>query len=228
MIEIKNLTVSYGKHIILNDLKALFNDSAIHGIVGLNGSGKTTLFNTIAKVLISDEGTILLNDKNIKRSDSELLETDNYFYSNITGSEYLNMFPATNIDFSLDAFTELFRIPMDDLIETYSNGMKKKLALMALLKQDRPVYIFDEPFNGLDLETNKVVEIVLKKLREKGKIILISSHILEPLLDICDTIHLLSDGKFTASYDKNNYSLLKHELFDELQKSADGIIQYSL
>jgi ABC-2 type transport system ATP-binding protein len=228
MIEIKNLCVSYESKKVLNGLNASFKDPGIHGIVGLNGSGKTTLFNSIARVLIPDCGNILLNNKNINRSDSELLETDNYFYSNITGNEYLKIFSSTNRNFSLDAFTELFKIPLNELIETYSNGMKKKLALMSVLKQDKPVYIFDEPFNGLDLETNKVVELILKKLREKGKIILISSHILEPLIDICDTIHLLSEGKFSATYDENNYSLLKHELFDELQKSADQIIQYSL
>jgi len=228
MIEIKNLYVSYDSSKVLKGLNATFRDSKIHGVVGLNGSGKTTLFNCIAGILKPEEGNIFLNSKNIKRLDSGMLETDNYFYSNITGNEYLNIFPCTNKSFSLDAFTELFRIPLNELIETYSNGMKKKLALMAVLKQDKPVYIFDEPFNGLDLETNKIVESVIKKLREKGKIILISSHILEPLIEICNNIFLLSGGKFFASYDENSYSILKHELFDELQKSAGEIIQYSL
>jgi ABC-2 type transport system ATP-binding protein len=228
MIEIKDLFVSYGNNCVLKGLTSAFNTSEIHGIVGLNGSGKTTLFNTIAKVIIPDSGQILFNNNIIKRSDTEFLETENYFYSNITGNEYLNIFSASNKDFSLNVFQELFKIPLDDIIETYSNGTKKKLALLAVLKQDKPIYIFDEPFNGLDLETNKVLEIVIKKLKEKGKTIFISSHILEPLTDICDNIHLLSSGIITASYKENNYSELKQGLFDELIKSADKIIGNSL
>jgi ABC-2 type transport system ATP-binding protein len=228
MIEIKDIYVSYGDNCVLKGLSSSFNTSEIHGIVGLNGSGKTTLFNTIAKVIIPDSGQILFNNNIMKRSDTEFLETENYFYSNVTGNDYLKIFSASNKNFSLNAFQGLFRIPLDDIIETYSNGMKKKLALLAVLKQDKTIYIFDEPFNGLDLETNKVLEIVIKRLKEKGKTIFISSHILEPLTDICDNIHLLSNGKITASYKENNYYELKRGLFDELIKSADKIIGNSL
>ncbi|MFA5403656.1 MAG: ATP-binding cassette domain-containing protein [Ignavibacteria bacterium] len=228
MIELKNISISFGDNCVLNELTSEFNTSEIHGVVGLNGAGKTTLFNAIAKVIEPDSGQILFNENNIKRSDTEFLETENYFYSNITGSEYLKIFSASNKDFSLNAFRELFKIPLDELIETYSNGMKKKLALMAVLKQDKPIYIFDEPFNGLDLETNKVLEIVIKKLKEKGKTVFISSHILEPLIDICDNIHLLSGGIIKASYKELNYSELKRGLFDELIISADKILRNSI
>jgi ABC-2 type transport system ATP-binding protein len=228
MIKINNLKVSYGNNFVLRELNAGFSASEIHGIVGLNGSGKTTLFRSIAKDIISDSGQILFNGNNIMRSDSEFLETENYFYSNITGNEYLKIFSATNRDFSANAFSELFKIPLDEFVETYSNGMKKKLALMAVLKQDKPIYIFDEPFNGLDLETNKVVEIVIKKLKEKGKTIFVSSHILEPLTDICDNIHLLLNGNISASYKKGEFRELKQDLFEDLIKSAGETIQNSL
>ena len=228
MIEIKNIHVSFSRKKVLNELSASFNSSEIHGIVGLNGAGKTTLFNAISNVIIPDSGEILFNGRKIKHSDSEFIETDNYFYSNITGNEYLNIFPASNKNFSLEAFQELFKLPLGYLIETYSNGMKKKLALLAVLKQDKPIYIFDEPFNGLDLETNKVLEIVIKKLREKSKTIFISSHILEPLEDICDDIHHLSNGVITSSYKKENFSHLKSGLFDELVKTAYKILENSV
>jgi ABC-2 type transport system ATP-binding protein len=228
MIEIKNICVSFGRKKVLNGISASFNSSEIHGIVGLNGAGKTTLFNAFSNIIVPDSGEILFNGRKIKHSDSEFIETDNYFYSNITGNEYLNIFPASNKIFSLEAFQKLFKLPLSDLIETYSNGMKKKLALLAVLKQDKPVYIFDEPFNGLDLETNKVLEIVIKKLKEKSKTIFISSHILEPLEDICDNIHLLSKGIISSSYKKENYSQLKSGLFDELIKTAYKILENSV
>lgn len=228
MIELKNISVSFGENCVLKNLSSVFTTSEVHGIVGLNGAGKTTLFNTLAKVILPDSGQVLLNQNPIKRSDSEFLETENFFYSSITGNEYLKIFPQSNKNFSLNAFQELFKLPLDDIIETYSNGMKKKLALMASLKQDKPIYIFDEPFNGLDLETNKILEIVIEKLKEKEKTIFISSHILEPLIDICDNIHLLSDGRIASSYSKENYSELKQGLFENLVNSAQKIIQNSL
>ena len=83
---------------------------------------------------------------------------------------HLEIFPATNLQFDLEKLNRLLQIPLHQLIENYSTGMKKKLALLAVLKQDKPIYIFDEPFNGLDLESNNVLELILDNLKEKAPI----------------------------------------------------------
>ncbi len=224
MIALKNLSVSFGDNKVLKDVSADFPLSEVHGLAGLNGSGKTTMFNAIAGFLKPENGEILYNGKRIRRNDFGFLETDNYFYPNITGNEYLRLFPDSNRKFSIDTFNALFKVPLDEIIETYSNGMRKKLAMMAILKQEKDFYILDEPFNGLDMESCKLVEIVINMLREKGKTVFVSSHILDTLTDSCTFIHHLKEGRIVKSYGKEEYPLLKNEIFEEFRKSAEEVI----
>lgn len=228
MLEIIDLKVSYGSNTVIKGINLSAGDSEVHGVAGLNGSGKTTLFNAISRNLKADSGIIKLNKREITHSDTGFLMTENYFYSNITGKEYLNIFRQTNAGFSLEALNELFKIPLHDVIETYSNGMKKKLALLAVLKKDRSVYLLDEPFNGLDMESCKAVEIVISALKEKGKTVLVSSHILETLTGVCATIHHLKNGLILESYQPDDYGLLKSGLFGDFVKTADVIIRRSI
>ena len=194
----------------------------------MNGAGKTTFFNTISTDLKKDSGQILFNENPISNKNTAYLETVNYFYSKITGNEYLKIFKQTNEKFNLVSLQEFFRLPLDELIETYSTGMKKKLALLGILKQDKPVFLFDEPFNSLDLETNKILELIITALKEKGKTIFLSSHIIDPLITICDEILLLEKGKFIKSFNKSDYNKLEDELFSKLKGEAKIIIDNSV
>ena len=106
--------------------------------------------------------------------------------------------------------------------------MKKKLALLAVLKQDKPIFILDEPFNGLDLKTNKVLEIIIKSLKQKQKTVFVSSHIIEPLLSTCDCIHLLENGCFVKTYPKAEFGKIEDELFGKLKSEANQIISKSI
>ena len=229
MITIKNLTVKYcSEKIVLDNITIDFLPGKVYGIVGLNGAGKTTFFNTISTDLKKDSGQILFNENPISNKNTAYLETVNYFYSKITGNEYLKIFKQTNEKFNLVSLQEFFRLPLDELIETYSTGMKKKLALLGILKQDKPVFLFDEPFNSLDLETNKILELIITALKEKGKTIFLSSHIIDPLITICDEILLLEKGKFIKSFNKSDYNKLEDELFSKLKGEAKIIIDNSV
>lgn len=158
MITINNLTVSYKKGInVIDNLNLTLEEGLIHGIVGLNGAGKTTLLNTMFGLKKSDAGTILANDREITKKEVAYLVTENYFYSNITGNEYLKLFK--NINFDVLQWNELFNLPLDTVIDEYSTGMKKKLALLGVLKQDKSIIILDEPFNGLDIETCRIIRM---------------------------------------------------------------------
>lgn len=228
MLEIKNLIVSYGTNTVLRGINLTAEKPAVHGVAGLNGSGKTTLFGAISGYVKPEEGSITLDGREILRVDTGYLMTENYFYSNITGNEYLNIFRQTNDNFSKEKMNELFKIPLDDVIETYSNGMRKKLALLALLKQERRLYLLDEPFNGLDMESCKAVEIVINALKEKGKTVLVSSHILETLTGTCSKIHLLKNGIIHDTFGTGEYDSLKSELFEDFVKTADETIRQSV
>lgn len=228
MLEIKDLIVSYGTNTVLRGINLTAEKPAVHGVAGLNGSGKTTLFGAISDYIKTEEGSITLDGRKILRGDTGYFMTENYFYSNITGNEYLNIFGQTNDNFSKEKMNELFKIPLGDVIETYSNGMRKKLALLALLKQERRVYLLDEPFNGLDMESCKAVEIVINALKEKGKTVLVSSHILETLTGTCSKIHLLKDGIIHDTFGTGEYDSLKSELFEDFVKTADETIRQSV
>lgn len=228
MIKIQNISVRFFYQKVLDNISINFSLNGVYGIVGLNGAGKTTFFNVLSKSLKPDDGIITINGKEISNQDVAYLETINFFYSRITGNEYLKIFKQTNPDFNLDSLQELFKLPLDELIENYSTGMKKKLALLGVLKQNRDIFLLDEPFNGLDLETNKVLELIIPALKEKGKTIFISSHIIDPLLTVCDSIHYLEDGKFTQSFDKGNFYRIEDELFKKLKSEAKTIIDNSI
>ncbi|MBK8522503.1 MAG: ATP-binding cassette domain-containing protein [Ferruginibacter sp.] len=224
MINVQGLSVSFNDHAVLKNITLDFEEGLVHGIVGLNGAGKTTFFNVLAKMLKPDWGDIKQNGMALGIKDTVYLETTNFFFSRITGNEYLKIFKQTNTEFNLTALQEYFKLPLNELIENYSTGMKKKLALLAVLKQDKTVFILDEPFNGLDLETNKILEIIILSLKQKQKTVFVSSHIIEPLLTTCDKIHLLENGCFVRTYLKTDFSKIEEDLFGKLKTEATQLI----
>jgi ABC-2 type transport system ATP-binding protein len=228
MINIENLSIIFSEHVVLKNISVSFTEGKVHGIVGLNGAGKTTFFNALAKTLKPDEGFIKKDNTVLTIKDTAYLETVNFFYSRITGKEYLKIFKQTNKDFNIDTFQQYFKLPLDELIENYSTGMKKKLALLAILKQDKPIFILDEPFNGLDLETNKILELIITTLQQKGKTVFISSHIIEPLLSTCHKIHLLENGIFIKSFEQSEFDKIDDALFGKLKEEATQIISDAL
>lgn len=218
MLTIKNLTASYGKDSVLENLNLDIEEGMIHGLAGINGSGKTTLFHTIYGFIKPDAGTIQLNGQPLSRKKIAFLETQNYFYSNIKGKEYLDLFPDSTSTFSVKMWQELFKFPLNDLIENYSTGMKKKLALTGILKLDKPILLLDEPFNGIDMEAVRIIEKLLLRLKEKGKTIIVTSHILETLTAICDQIHILENKNITRIYRKNEFEGIEHDIFGEMDE----------
>ena len=166
MIQLNALSKGFSDKKIFKKTSFDFLTGNCHGIIGLNGAGKTTLFNLFSSYLKPDEGNILFNNHPMVKADVLYLETNNYFYPYLTGKEYLDIFPETNSGFRLEELNTIFQLPLNQLVDSYSTGMKKKLALLAILKHERPIYIFDEPFNGLDLESNHVLELIIKNLKK--------------------------------------------------------------
>jgi ABC-2 type transport system ATP-binding protein len=223
MITIENLVVSYDKgQNIIDSLNLAISDNTINGIVGLNGAGKTTFLNSVYGLKSIDSGDIKFNNRKINKKEVSFLETENYFYSNITGREYLSLFK--NIDYDSDKWNQLFLLPLDTIVDDYSTGMKKKLALMGILKQDKPIMILDEPFNGLDIETCRIIRQILLKLRDRDKTIIITSHIIETLTNLCDSIHYLEKGKIKYSKDKSDFKEFEREIFASIEFKNEELI----
>jgi ABC-2 type transport system ATP-binding protein len=225
MIRIINLNISFDKHQVLDIEKYNFNTGKVHGIIGLNGAGKTTFFNAVCKFLKRDAQAVLINNKPFERHDAAYLETTNYFYETITAAEYLSLFPSDNLLFNKNNLIELLQLKSGGLIDTFSTGMRKKLALLAIICQEKPVYILDEPFNGLDLESNKILEMLIQKLAESGKTIFLSSHILSPLTTSCAEIHLLRNGNFEKHFQPEQFNEIENELFSNLTEKVNSILK---
>ena len=225
MISIEKLNLSYGKtKRVIDSLDLVIPKNTINGVVGLNGSGKTTLLNAIYGLKAIESGVIKWQDEKITKRVISYLVTEPFFYSNITGNEYLSLFK--NSSFDTIKWNELFHLPLNQIVDEYSTGMKKKLAIVSVLKQDKPIIILDEPFNGLDIETCRIIRTIFLGLKEKGKTIIITSHIIETLTNLCDYIHFLEGGKILFSKVKNEFEEFEKELFQNLEnKSAKLIAQ---
>jgi ABC-2 type transport system ATP-binding protein len=223
MITIDNLNISYNTNKkVINNLNLSLREGLIHGIVGLNGAGKTTLLNALFGLKKMDSGSILIDNQKINKKSVAFLFTENYFYSNITGREYLNL--LKNQEFDIEQWNKLFSLPLDSIVNGYSNGMKKKLALLGILKQDKPLMILDEPFNGLDIEACRIIRMILLRLKEKNKTIIITSHIIETLTSLCDYIHYLENGRITYSKDKNGFSDFERKVFEKIENENIKLI----
>ena len=225
MIKIHDLSVAFNTKTVLDSIHIEAETPHIIGIAGLNGAGKSTFFNALSGIIKTEKGTITQHGLPVDFKQIAYLETNNFFYSNITGNEYLNIFKASNLQFDLGVIQDYFKLPLDDLIESYSTGMKKKLALLAVLKQDKSIYLFDEPFNGLDMESNKILEWIISALYTKGKTIFISSHIIDPLLSICHKIIYLEQGSITQTFNKNEFENVEEAIFGKLKQQAQQRIQ---
>lgn len=203
LIRIEHLTKMFGNKLVLKDISLVYNSGMIYGMIGENGAGKTTLFSCIAGILPFC-GT-LQKKEGLKVG---YLSTDCFFYSLITGLEYIEFCIKAKggiIDRKkIEQLNETFRLPLHDYASEYSTGMKKKLAFMALLLQDNDIYILDEPFNGVDLTGCIFLKRMIRSLKEAGKAIILSSHQISALHEICDCIHYL-----------NNHTIMKRFTGDD-------------
>lgn len=215
MILIEKLEIRYGSESpILCGLDLTLEFNSIHGLVGLNGSGKTTLLNAIYGLVPINAGKIMISGLPSNKKSISYLQAESYFYSNITGAEYLSIF--NNKNFLSERWNELFKLPLNNIIDSYSTGMKKKLALMGIMKQDKPIIILDEPFNGLDIESTRILRSILLGIKDR-KTIIITSHVMETLTNLCDWIHYLEDGKIKYNKEKDQFSTFEAELYDSIE-----------
>ena len=228
MLSIKDLSFCYSEEPVLKDINISFETNHIHGIVGLNGSGKTTFFNVLAGFLPPDNGTILINNAEVLKKNIAYIDAESFFYPKLTASEFLSVFPKTNSNFNEKDLALIFNLPLEEFIENYSTGMKKKLLILSQLKQEKQLFIFDEPFNGLDIESNKSLHYIIELLNKRGKTIFIASHIIEPLFGLCHQIHHLKNKNFAKSYLPKEYELLNTEVFSEFDEHLKNTLSQSL
>lgn len=211
MIEIAGLSKNFGENEVLKNINLVFSRGNIYGIVGENGAGKTTLFRCIAG-LEKFEGKIISELRPLKNH-LGLLMTEPFIFSKITGKEYIRLLCNARGLKDINIETKnIFDLPLNQYASTYSTGMKKKLALTAILLQENDYFILDEPFNGVDIQSNLILTEIIRELKALKKIVILSSHIFSTLNDICDEIHLLRKGEALRTVQKSDFKVLEEEM----------------
>ena len=209
MIEIKNLVKSYGDKLAVNDISFNVNDGEIFAFIGHNGAGKTTTIKSIVGINDFDRGEILINGKSIKEKPIECKKEIAYvpdnpdLYENMKGIDFVN-FIADMYEVSEEVRKENtikyakmfdFEDKLNDVISSYSHGMKQKIALISALVHNPKILIMDEPFVGLDPKAVFDMKSIMKEMCKEGKTIFFSTHILDVAEKLCDRVGIIKDGK---------------------------------
>lgn len=211
MIEVKNLTKKYGDNVAVNDVSFKIRNGRIYGFLGPNGAGKSTTMNIIAGCLAATSGTVLINGCDICNDPIEAKKQIGYLpeipplYADMTPLEYLRFVAQAKgvkparIDKQVNTAMEQTGIThmKDRLISGLSKGYKQRVGIAQAMLGDPDVIILDEPTVGLDPQQIIDIRALIRKLGE-SKTVILSSHILTEISEVCDHIIIISRGKIVA------------------------------
>ena len=231
MLKIRNLRKAYGGYHALNGLDMEIADGALYGFVGPNGAGKTTAIRIMTGLLQADSGSVEIDGMDAAADPYGLREKIGYVpdsfgvYDNLKVSEYMEFFASC---YGMEGFQARKRSNMlleqvglgekaDFFVESLSRGMKQRLGLARALLHNPSLLIMDEPTSGLDPRTRIEFRGIVRELNEQGKTILISSHILSELSELCSHIGIIESGKMVISGSMN-------EIVERIQTSRPVMI----
>ncbi|NRR24451.1 ABC transporter ATP-binding protein [Brevibacillus sp. MS2.2] len=212
MIQIQNLRKRYGKMEALKGLSLEIDKGTVFGFVGPNGAGKSTTMSILATLLEPTSGKAYVGGYEVTRHPKEVRKLIGYMpdffgvYDNLTAEEYLDFYganydiPAAERKQIIPQLLELVNLThkRDAYVDSLSRGMKQRLGLARSLVHNPEVLILDEPASGLDPRARIELREILKELRDMGKTIIISSHILPELAEMCDVIGIVEEGNLVA------------------------------
>ncbi|MGN0203913.1 MAG: ABC transporter ATP-binding protein [Coprococcus sp.] len=206
MIEIRHLYKAFDRHMVLRDLNMKIEDGAIYGFVGPNGAGKTTTMRIIAGLLKADSGQILFDGVDIGNRRKDVIGyMPDFFgvYDRLKVKEYMSFFSSIygldheETEKRTNELLELVHLQdrKESYVDTLSRGMKQRLCLARCLIHDPKLLILDEPASGLDPRARFEFKEIIRHLWQQGHTILISSHILPELSEMCTDICIIDHGK---------------------------------
>lgn len=213
MVHVENLTKRYKGTLAVDRLTMEIPAGEIYGFVGANGAGKTTTMRIIAGLLTPTSGKVYVDGMDVAKEPLKVKKHIGYMpdffgvYDDLKVSEYMYFYAGlqgiskSKADGLVDSLLELVRLThkKDAYVDTLSRGMKQRLCLARSLIHDPKFLILDEPASGLDPRARVEMKEILKELRSMGKTVLISSHILPELSELCTSIGIIDGGKLVAS-----------------------------
>lgn len=212
-IETRGLTRLYGKLAAVQDLNLIVPKGSLYGLIGPNGAGKTTTLRMLAGLLEPTSGEIVVNGQSIQQNMTELRRQIGYMpdffgvYEDLLVWEYLDFFgrcydiPSQRRRVIIDELLELVDLTekREAYVHTLSRGMRQRLCLAHAMVHDPQVLLLDEPASGLDPRARVEMRELLRELGAMGKTVVLSSHILSELAELCDSIGIIERGRLVAS-----------------------------
>jgi len=244
MIETINLTKKYGELTALDNLNLTINEGDCFGFIGPNGAGKTTTIKILATLLKPTWGEARIDGKVVGYQNPQIRPVIGYVpdfmgaYEDMVVTEYLEFFAAC-YDIHGKQREQVVRdvLELTDLtykanaeVNGLSRGMTQRLSIARVLLHDPKVLLLDEPASGLDPRARIEIRELLKELRRMGKTIIISSHILHELAELCNTVGIIEQGKLLFSglvseiMSKASVGLVVHIVVDEKASEAAALL----
>ncbi len=204
LITVKNVVKKFDKFTALNHFNMNVSEGSIYGLVGPNGSGKTTTIKHLIGMYKQDEGEILVNDEKVYdnekiKSKIAYISDDLYFFHGYSIKDMAKFYSKIYKDFSFEKFNELqkvFNIDVKRKVNKLSKGMKKQVAFWLTISCNPEIMILDEPIDGLDpIMKENVWKILLEEVKKRKMTVIISSHNLKELENVCTNIGIMKNGE---------------------------------
>lgn len=205
MIEIKNIVKNYDNTSILNNVTVSFDEGKIYGIIGKNGSGKSVLLKVMSGFIKPESGEVIYDGIDINMRDEfpknvGVLLDNGGFIPSLSGLENLSLLASINKKIGIPQINEaLERVNLvsdkDKKYYKYSLGMRKKLGICQAIMENQKYILLDEPFNGIDKDSLKIIYKTLRDLKKEGRTIIISTHIDDEVSGLFDEVYKIEDGK---------------------------------
>ena len=221
MIKLNGLCKRLGGKTVLEDVFSHIEKGSIYGLIGSNGAGKSTLLNLISGVYKADSGDVLVDGEAVYENIAvknriAYVSDDPYYFNSCSMKEMAEFLNAAYPSFSMEKFYEVaksFPLNIKDRIGTFSKGMKRQAAIVLALSQSPDLLLCDECFDGLDPVIKQLVKrILISEVAERGMTVVISSHSLRELENLCDVVGIL-----------HNNSIIVEKSMDEIKERLHKI-----
>lgn len=205
MIEVKNAVKRFSDTVALDHVNVSFEKGKIHGVIGRNGSGKTVLFKCICGFMELTEGDIYVDGRKVKPAAPQqigVIIEDPGFIGSMNGMKNLQLLAGIRGNITRERIREVIQLvglnPDDKKhVSKYSLGMRHRLGIAQAIMENPPLLVLDEPMNGLDKHGVLEIRQVLRDLRDQGTTIVLSSHYVEDIEALCDTVCEMDRGVLT-------------------------------
>lgn len=203
MIKISNLSKTYGNNKVLENLNCNIKTNSIYGLIGANGAGKSTLLRIINDIYRRNSGTIEIDGMEIENNEElkqklVFIPDDLYFFPGYTLKDMAKFYESLYDNFDMKYLEELagiLKLDLNSRLQNFSKGMKRQCALICAIATNADYMFFDETFDGLDpIIRNLIKKIIVKQMEKKETTVIMTSHNLRELEDICDNLGLLYKG----------------------------------